>query len=307
MYTRINQDCSAGFGDPPEGLNLWQRLNIPYAWQNGEILQVTADLYDLFIVQYEMKSTEPAIEVKSVKVRGNYNSTHIIVRLVGDCHYQPLKPAELASEFSFPLITRKSTQGSKFVPPSGTRGSSDLNHPWRTTYSRKGVSEQLARTITPMFGEMTPVEFAIVTGYNDPQTSTLDANLFEEGRSIIREKWTKKKLADFGHRGSVRDRSRFTIADPAVLTSPPQPSTSSPSTASVSLPSTGGPSTGHPAIPVLSLDSSSSAGSAIPGLDLANAGAVAPPPTPVAGPDRRRSSTRALVTARAMRRSRADS
>jgi hypothetical protein len=95
--------------------SLWQRLSTPYEYQDQEIIQVTADLYDLFIVQYDVILEEGQTDREDTPVyctkfqtRGNYNSRHIIIRyLTRSNHYQPLVPTkELGSEFTFPLLWR---------------------------------------------------------------------------------------------------------------------------------------------------------------------------------------------------------
>lgn len=147
------------------------RLCTPYAWQDGEILQVTADLYNVFIVQYTMSSANES-KVEGVKVRGNYNSTHLIIRFVNGNHFQPLIPAdEPLSEFCFPLITRENTKGKISVPPKAPGGATDLNHPWRSPMSRQTVPEQLLPI--QVFREMSTFHFSLVAGFNT-EDSTLN-------------------------------------------------------------------------------------------------------------------------------------
>ena len=164
LYNRINSNLSKSSHDQEPGLNMWMRLCTPYAWQDGEILQVTADLYDVFIVQYTMCSTSGS-QVQGVKVRGNYNSTHWMIRYVDDNHFQPLIPAdEPLSEFSFPPITRENTKGKVSVSQNAPSGATDLNHPWRSPMSRQDVPEQLLPK--PIFREMSILHFSLIAGFN---------------------------------------------------------------------------------------------------------------------------------------------
>lgn len=186
MYTQINARLSQrdDGGRLGRKANLWMRLNTPYAWQDGEILQITADLYDVFIIQYGM--SEDHSKVENVRVRGNYNSTHLLVRFVDENHYEPLIPDEMPlSEFSFPEITRENTKGKTSVPISTPRqGATDLNHPWRSPMSRQEVPEQLFPK--PRLPDMTPLEFSIVSGFNTTD-SLMDLELYEKAREAAVE------------------------------------------------------------------------------------------------------------------------
>ena len=144
------------------------RLCTPYAWQDSEILQVTADLYDAFIVQYTLKSSE-STAVEEVKVRGNYNSTHWLIRYVNSNHFQPLMPAnEELSEFSFPPITRKNTKGKVSIPKTRSLRATDLNHPWRSPMSRMNIPEKILPG-QPL-REMSIIDFALIVGFNTKES-----------------------------------------------------------------------------------------------------------------------------------------
>jgi hypothetical protein len=188
LYTQINARLSQrddGKGGLGPKANLWMRLNTPYAWQDGEILQITADIYDVFIIQYGMSADHSKVE--NVRVRGNYNSTHLLVRFVNGNHYEPLIPDEMPlSEFSFPEITRENTKGKPSVPISAPRqGATDLNHPWRSPMSRQEVPEQLFPK--PRLPDMTPLEFSIVSGINTTD-SLMDLTLYEKACEAAAEK-----------------------------------------------------------------------------------------------------------------------
>lgn len=128
---------------------MWQRLNIAHEWQNSELMQVTADLYNLFLIQYEVPSREPdsatrSVEVTSVKIRGDYNSTHTFIGYVQDCHYQPLVPCfQRDSEVLFPQVTWENTQGKRGVNRPKWPGDQELKHPWRVLVGGTPVPEPL--------------------------------------------------------------------------------------------------------------------------------------------------------------------
>lgn len=158
------------------------RLCTLYAWQDGEILQVTADLYNVFIVQYTMKSTSRA-KVEGVKVRRNYNSTHWIIRYVDNNHFQPLIPAsQPLSEFSFPQITRENTKGKVSIPQGRPKSATDLNHPWRSPISRHDIPEQLLPR--QVFREMNALSFSLIAGFNMKDSTLNPKHLhWEYGRA----------------------------------------------------------------------------------------------------------------------------
>ena len=176
LYSKINANLSTNRYDGASGLNLWMRLCTPYEWQDSEILQVTADLYDVLIVQYTMKSSVSA-KVEGVKVRGNYNSTHWLIRFVDNNHFQPLMPAgEQLSEFSFPPITRENTKGKVSIPKTIPQRGTDLNHPWRSPISRQDIPEQLLPR--QAFREMSILDFALIAGFNT-KDSILDSKYLQ--------------------------------------------------------------------------------------------------------------------------------
>jgi hypothetical protein len=178
------------------------RLCTPYAWQDGEILQVTADLYDVFIVQYTMSSDNKS-KVEGVKVRGNYNSTHWMIRYVDGNHFQPLIPAnEGLSEFWFPPVTRENTKGKVSVPQNVPGGATDLNHPWRSPMSRQDVPEQLLPRY--VLREMSTLHFSLISGFNT-EDSTLNLKyLRHQYLSAKNETLQCPRLADGSE--TVRDK-----------------------------------------------------------------------------------------------------
>ncbi len=176
-------------------------------------MQVTADLYDLFIVQYETDTGLPS-KVTSVKIRGNYNSRHVVIRFIRNNHYQPLLPSPRA-EFTFPEVTRDNTQGKVGVSTKPASGATDLNHPWRVQISRTPVPEQLLPT--PVIPTPTPLHWSLVLGFNTKQ-STMD---METLKTLMRTRqaWRatildaesstgNKKRPSTGNDGDERQRRR---------------------------------------------------------------------------------------------------
>jgi hypothetical protein len=194
LYSGLNANLSTTNSNGESGLNLWMRLCTPYEWQDAEILQVTADLYDVFIVQYTMKSPD-STKFEEVKVRGNYNSTHWLIQFVSGNHFQPLIPADhILSEFTFPPITRQNTEGSNLVPKNTPKGGTDLNHPWRSPISRLDVPEQLFPR--QALQEMSILDFALIAGFNRKDSSLCSIHLQAAYHRVSAETQEYASLAD---------------------------------------------------------------------------------------------------------------
>jgi hypothetical protein len=92
----------------PTVANFFQLLSIPHIWMPLDMLDVTADLYNLFIMVYTINDKHEIIEVSA---KGSYNARHICLLFDGH-HFQPMVPNEfLASEFTLPRITYNNTRG----------------------------------------------------------------------------------------------------------------------------------------------------------------------------------------------------
>lgn len=120
MYTRLNEwfyesyvsrsQGQAGKGGSKASIalaaNFYQLLTIPNCYIPMDMFEVTADLYNLFIVIYTLDQDHVVTEVTT---KGSYNARHIFM-LYSAKHFQPMVPNDYyASEFQLPRITHYST------------------------------------------------------------------------------------------------------------------------------------------------------------------------------------------------------
>ncbi|PQE22927.1 hypothetical protein CJF30_00008509 [Rutstroemia sp. NJR-2017a BBW] len=105
MYNYLN-----GMQQGSSNNNLWEALSIPEAWQSGDLFQVTADIYGLLIVTYQISRFSRSY----VNTYGNYNSRHVFCHLIDGNHWQPLWATEDPSEVIFPY-----PDGVKVTPRPG--------------------------------------------------------------------------------------------------------------------------------------------------------------------------------------------
>lgn len=102
------------------------------------MLDVSADLYNLFIVVYtitEALNDQGEIRVQEIRTKGSYNARHVFL-LFNGFHFQPMVPNEyLASEFTFPRVTFENIRG---LPSSSDRdqGKSSIDLQWRNTWGQ---------------------------------------------------------------------------------------------------------------------------------------------------------------------------
>ncbi|KAB5576467.1 hypothetical protein GE09DRAFT_930897, partial [Coniochaeta sp. 2T2.1] len=95
-------------------LNMWQILGLPNVYVPIDMVDVTADLYGLYLVVYSYN--HPQDEAKQGKVydlraRGAYNARHLGLIFANDNHFQPIVPNEYIHwEFKFPRITKEATR-----------------------------------------------------------------------------------------------------------------------------------------------------------------------------------------------------
>ncbi|TGO65063.1 hypothetical protein BCON_0004g00600 [Botryotinia convoluta] len=82
------------FRDSDGEMNMWHRLSTPHAWQSSELFNVTADIYNLFVVLYE--------EPDTIDLFGQYNATHMFFHLINRNHYESLIPKDNEIQFPFP-------------------------------------------------------------------------------------------------------------------------------------------------------------------------------------------------------------
>ncbi|KAK8051431.1 hypothetical protein PG993_002816 [Apiospora rasikravindrae] len=111
--------------------NIWQLLHLAHAWTPAVVSQITADLYNIFVVIFTLENGVAS----ETNVRGVHNSRHIFLCFTGGCHFQPMTPNEYdAWEFRYPRITVDAT--AKYVnAPKATSAKQTWEHPWRKEFS----------------------------------------------------------------------------------------------------------------------------------------------------------------------------
>jgi hypothetical protein len=114
-------------------LNLWQILNLPGVYTPMQILDVTADLYGLYLVVYSYRLPGDAAREKNVyktAARGAYNARHLGLVFANGDHFQPIVPNEyLHWEFKYPRITQETASKYEY-----TRHEKSIRHPWRSEF-----------------------------------------------------------------------------------------------------------------------------------------------------------------------------
>ncbi|KAI0538076.1 hypothetical protein GGR58DRAFT_318728 [Xylaria digitata] len=79
----------------PFKANIWQLLHLPHSWAPGVMQQITADLYNIHLITFTYD--EITNMCSEVSVRGAYNSRHVFVLFLNNCHFQPLTVNEYLS------------------------------------------------------------------------------------------------------------------------------------------------------------------------------------------------------------------
>ncbi|KAF7928420.1 uncharacterized protein EAE98_005476 [Botrytis deweyae] len=101
------------FGNAEGEMNMWHRLNTPHAWQSSELFNITADIYNLFVVLYEAP--------KTIDLFGHYNATHVFFHLINRNHYESLIAEDNEIQFPFPDgVTVNPRPGRSKMRPFGT-------------------------------------------------------------------------------------------------------------------------------------------------------------------------------------------
>lgn len=143
-YTRLNEDFHSATIETGQvyvvtRANYFQLLSIPHTWMPLNMFDITADLYNLFIVVYEIRKSRPGEDgtftVTDIKTMGSYNARHVFLLFTGD-HFQPMVPNDfLASEFTFPRVTYENV---KSFPNSNDsdQGKSSVDLRWRKDGNR---------------------------------------------------------------------------------------------------------------------------------------------------------------------------
>ncbi|CAJ2501868.1 Uu.00g047210.m01.CDS01 [Anthostomella pinea] len=122
-------------GLTPFKANLWQLLHMPHAWTPGIMEQITADLYNIFLVTFSYDSNKK--ECGEVCVRGAYNSRHIFMLYANDAHFQPMTPNDYYGyEFRYPRVTVEATAKFTHAPRAGSK-KDGLAHPWRNDFTKE--------------------------------------------------------------------------------------------------------------------------------------------------------------------------
>lgn len=117
MYTKLNQwfyetAVSHAGGKKLSAVktlaNFYQLLTIPNCQIPMDMFEVTADLYNLFLVVYTLNNENVVTEMTTM---GSFNSRHVFMLFRYGNHFQPMVPNEYySSEFQLPRITYYSTR-----------------------------------------------------------------------------------------------------------------------------------------------------------------------------------------------------
>ncbi|KAJ9133762.1 hypothetical protein NKR19_g8926 [Coniochaeta hoffmannii] len=178
LYSRLNSRWSQvkasskpGSPRPAYGenkaihMNLWQVLHLPGVYTPMEMLDVTADLYGLYLVVYSYDLPRGPYKGKVYKTiaRGAYNARHLGLLFVGGNHFQPIIPNDYIHwEFKFPRITQA---GSAAFDRTGRQ--EGVRHPWRSEYpARESYGGQRAPVIVDHGFDSTLM--AMTVGYPMP-------------------------------------------------------------------------------------------------------------------------------------------
>ncbi|KAI0508661.1 hypothetical protein F5B22DRAFT_386512 [Xylaria bambusicola] len=75
--------------------NVWQLLHLPQSWTPGVMQQITADLYNIYLVTFTYDQLKNMCS--EVSIRGVYNSRHVFMLYTNNNHFQPLTVNEYLS------------------------------------------------------------------------------------------------------------------------------------------------------------------------------------------------------------------
>ncbi|PSS02250.1 hypothetical protein BD289DRAFT_422258 [Coniella lustricola] len=155
-YNTLNKtfvDSQVTFGGKaaPTRVNLYQQMRVPRVWTSDAMFQVTADLYNLFIVNYRLDARDAPTRFKKKKTKllyagapimyGSYNARHVFFLYVDNNHYQPMTPNDFfASEFQTPRPTFDSTFGYESTTRRIEKAQRlSTSHPWRLNTATPGL------------------------------------------------------------------------------------------------------------------------------------------------------------------------
>jgi hypothetical protein len=130
----------------PMGLvNLWRTLTVPRQFMNHLMMQVTADLYSIYLVLFLHTDVDEDYDAYTpdFAARGSYNNRHCAIRLNSNMIYEPLLPLVASpATYCLPRITFKDNpvRGEK-TRPYGEKD--DRYHPWLCDFLGVPVPEPL--------------------------------------------------------------------------------------------------------------------------------------------------------------------
>lgn len=146
MYESLNKEFfdTMAMGPGRKGgvistrVNAYQCVQAPFVYASTRLLEVTADVYGVFMVLYSIdKDQKKEFNCTHVRMAGAYNSRHIFMTLQS-FHFRPMFPNDhYAWEFTCPRITRAVT-GHRDTgdDPNLEKRREGPFHPWRVGYAR---------------------------------------------------------------------------------------------------------------------------------------------------------------------------
>jgi hypothetical protein len=120
-------------------------LDTPGGCVPDEIYQVTADLYDIYLVRFTMHKSRPDAVIH-VTSRGCWNTRHRFLMLSNESHYEPVTPfVKRPSEFQYPELSSSSLHPGQRIRRHVRREADDplIGYSYRKHSSEEEVPEQL--------------------------------------------------------------------------------------------------------------------------------------------------------------------
>lgn len=149
LYRRMNNRFyTTVVGDVRTVANLYQMLVVPKMYTALDMFDITADLYNLFIVVYTLDRRK---RVTGVTTMGSYNARHIFINHVNGNHFQPMVPNEYyASEFQLPRIMYQTTLNYPMTSKKDENKHA-LDHTWRNRWAGELDKREGVLPVDPMF------------------------------------------------------------------------------------------------------------------------------------------------------------
>jgi len=125
-----------------------QRLKTPSAWTPMSMTQVTVDLYNIYLVVFEMEDEDGTKRRRPIWSVGSRNAPHKFIAFVNQNHFEPMRPdVPRPSEYLFPEITVQSTLG---IPGCPSRANiAPVRHPWRRNIYHFHDEEEVPEQLVP--------------------------------------------------------------------------------------------------------------------------------------------------------------